>query len=232
VTRPAEALDGPHGAAGAILGGIHRRDARPQKDKASFCYIQLEVEIMPGKIIRQPDSYTFAEMQHALVVGWGELGARVAQYWLDYNELYFAGKLQPLPIFLVPTAPYGYRLGWTCCQKAITHIALTVPGLGTKLVANRSTLLHEMVHQHCHEQGLNVRHAGEPWRKEIMRIHLQITGTKIWAGRYYVGKQKNGDGSFHSKRMNRADPESGQASISQFQISRWPYSLGINLGAL
>jgi hypothetical protein len=207
------------------------KNGKKIEGKASSFYTQLGVENGQEKIIKRHDGYTFAEMQRTLFVGWGDQGLRVAQYWLDYNQLYFAGQLQPLPMFLTPCTPYGHMLGWTCCCQTITHIALCAPREGTVLVADRNSLLHEMIHQHLHEQGLYFKHDGAPWRQEIMRLHRQITGKNIWAGKYTVGKKKVGDG-FMSVRMNRPDPESGQASISQKKISCWPYSLGINLGAL
>src|SRR5262245_53145484 len=87
--------------------------------------------------------YTFDEMRRALVVGWGEKGARVAECWLEFNTRYFEGRLLPLPIFLTPATPYGKRLAWTCCAREVTHIALAAPGQGQVLIACRSVLLHE-----------------------------------------------------------------------------------------
>jgi hypothetical protein len=171
-------------------------------------------------------------MQHTLLVGWGKPVARVAECWLEYNKLYFSERLLPLPIFLTPTAPYGSRLGWLCCCHTITHIALVCPQKGEVLVADRDTLLHEMIHQCLHEQGLDPSHKGQPWRDEIMRLHQLISGQTIWAGRYTVGKKKVGNGEWESVRLNRPDPVTGQTSLRQSDIARWPHSVGINLGPL
>jgi hypothetical protein len=176
--------------------------------------------------------YTFEEMRRALVVGWGELGERVAQCWRDFNRLYFADELLPLPIFLTATMPYGRMIGWTCCADAVTHIALASPNDGTILVADRGVLLHEMIHQFLHERGERFGHQGEPWRREIMRLHLQITGKTIWAGAYTVGKRPGLDGIRRSARFNRPDPATGRESIGQMQIASWPGSLKIRLGSL
>jgi hypothetical protein len=172
--------------------------------------------------------YTLAEMRHALEVGWGAVGGRVADCWADYNRRYFGGRLKPLPLFLTPLAPYGKKVGWTC-GGAVTHIALCVPKDGTANVADKGTLLHEMIHQALHESGECPKHAGEPWCREIMRLHRQITGKEIWAGKYTVTKER---GSRRSLRGNLPHPETGAPSIPQAEIARWPHDSGIDLGAL
>jgi hypothetical protein len=174
--------------------------------------------------------YTVKAMREALVVGWGSLGGCVADTWVEFNQVYFGGRLKPLPVFLTPATPYGRLVGWTCCQDAVTHIALARPRQGDILVADKSTLLHEMVHQSLHESGENICHAGEPWCREIMRLHKQITGKEIWAGKYTVLKKKLPDGSRVSVRGNRPHPVTGQPSIPQKAIASWPYGAGIGLG--
>jgi hypothetical protein len=175
--------------------------------------------------------YTFAEMRHALEVGWGEVGGRVAQAWADFNNVYFGRRLKPLPIFLTPATPYGKRVAWTCCGGPVTHIALCAPKRGTVLVADRDTLLHEMIHQFLHEAGEDTKHAGEPWCREVMRLHKQITGKEIWAGKYTVMKKRVG-GRRVSVRVNLPRPGTGEPSIPQAEIARWPHGSGIALGAL
>jgi hypothetical protein len=175
--------------------------------------------------------YTFNAMRRALVVGWGKKGAAVADAWRAFNALYFGNRLKPLPIFLTPATPYGKRLGWTCCAREVTHIALAAPGKGRLLVADRNTLLHEMIHQFLHERGEDTGHDGEPWRREIMRLTLQITGKEVWAGAPTVGKRKLPDGSRASCRHNRPHPETGAPSLTQCQIACWPHDgVGIDLG--
>lgn len=176
--------------------------------------------------------YTFAEMKRALVKGWGDVGERTAATWQEFNRRYFDGRLQPLPIFFTPAAPYGKRLGWTCSSKAVTHIALVRPEAGTFLIADSCTLLHEMIHQYLFEQRLDSSHDKEPWRREIMRLHLELTGEKIWAGRPTVLKEKLKSGNRRSVRVNRPHPDTGKESLTQKEIARWPHSVGIDLGEL
>jgi hypothetical protein len=169
-------------------------------------------------------------MRRALVVGWGDLGGRVADTWERFNHDYFGGRLRPLPIFLTPTTPYGHLVGWTCCGGAVTHIALAAPKDGHVLVAGRGCLLHEMVHQALHEAGEDIRHKGEPWCREIMRLHRLITGEEIWAGASVVRKVRDADGVRRSKRYNQPHPETGAPGLGQRDIAGWPGSAGIRLG--
>ena len=175
--------------------------------------------------------YTFAEMRRALIKGWGELGARTADAWLDFNRRYFGGELQPIPIFFTNTTPFGKRLAHCRCESQCTHIALNRPSGHAHLIADRDTLLHEMIHQYLGQRGENPKHAGEPWRREIMRLHREITGASIWAGKPTVAKVKEAAGRKSVRRM-QPHPETGEASLTQKQIACWPHDRSINLGRL
>lgn len=176
--------------------------------------------------------FTFDEMKRALIKGWGDVGAHTADCWLRFNAQHFEGKLKPLPIFFTPVAPYGKAYAWTCCGgEHLTHIALCRPRLGGKLVADKNTLLHEMIHQHLNESGDDPRHETPGWRAEIMRLHYELTGEKIFAGRSLVKKQLV-DGSRKSVRRQETDPTGALRSLSQVEIASWPSSLDIRLGSL
>ena len=205
------------------------REAREAVSKARDGYTQLHVDAPDlGGVPCSRPAYAPGEMRRALVAGWGRLGGRVADYWDEYNRAYFGGRLRPLPIFLTPVSPYGHWVGRTCVSREVTHIALTAPKSGEFLVANRGVLLHEMLHQYLFEWGVCPHHAGGPWRWEIMRLHRQITGREIWAGEYTVVKDKGRK----SVRVNRPHPRTGEPSLVQMQIARWPYGTGIDLGPL
>ena len=94
------------------------------------------------------------------------------------------------------------------------------------LVADNNTLLHEMNHQFLFERGEYPSHDGEPWRREIMRLTKIITGNEIWAG---PSKTARCDGKV--ARINAPHPETGEPSLPQKIIARWPHDeLGIDFG--
>jgi hypothetical protein len=94
-------------------------------------------------------------------------------------------------------------------------------------VADNNTLLHEMLHQCLFERSERAGHDSEGWRREIMRLHLEITGRPIWAGRSRVIRE-NGK----AVRRNAPSP-TGEPSLTQMQIARWPHDTGlINFGQL
>jgi hypothetical protein len=171
--------------------------------------------------------FTFDEMRRCLVRGWGDLGGRTASCWMEFNRQFFDGRLNPLPMFFTPVGPYGGRIAWTCCAYPLTHIALCRPKSGNlKSTADRGVLLHEMIHQHLNERGDNPGHDGQPWRDEIMRLHFEITGNRIFAAAEKVIKVKQEDGRRKSHRVQK------DGSKKQTDIARWPHSYGIELGRL
>jgi hypothetical protein len=85
------------------------------------------------------------------------------------------------------------------------------------LIADNNTLLHEMIHQFLNERREDPSHASPGWRREIMRLHQDITGRPIWAGE---SRTVRVDGKV--VRMNIAS-ESGEPSLTQGQIARWPH---------
>lgn len=182
---------------------------------------------------RRPD-ITYAEMKTFLTIGWGKLGQSVAEAWLAFNKRHFGGKLQPLPITIVNTSPYGHWLGLTCGAGKRAHlIQLTMPTDAGELVADRGVLLHEMVHQYLLERGESPKHEHEPWCREIMRLHQAIAGKRIWAAPESIAKAAAGeDGKRRSIRIQKPCPETGMESIPRKDLARWPHSCGLSLGAL
>jgi hypothetical protein len=179
--------------------------------------------------------FTIEDMRRFAGEAWGQLGINVVERWCEYNASYFNGALRPVPLVITNTQPFGKRLGF-CSYNPNTlgrTITLNVPsqkhfGRRYELLADNCSLLHEMVHQFCFERGEYAGHDGKPWRHEIMRLTKQITGSKIWAGPSVVRRIDK-----KPTRLNAANPETGQQSLTQAVIARWPHDeLGINLGAL
>jgi hypothetical protein len=187
------------------------------------------------------DRFNIKDMEKFAEHGWGEFGLAVARKWLEFNRLYFAGKLQPIPIILTPTMPFGKRIA-DCWSDKDQHgrglIRLSFPRTpgahgGYRLLADNNTLLHEMVHQCLFERGECPKHKSEGWRREIMRLNKAITGREIWAGKPTTKRMPGPDGKLTKiVRTNKAH-EDGRPSLTQKQIARWPHDgCGIDLGHL
>jgi hypothetical protein len=208
-----------------------RKSKEKMQIEASYNRMQEKRKARGGLTQEPAGGLTFGMIRLFLTEGWGEIGARTADRWLAFNNSYFAGALRPLPIFFTNTTPFGKRLAHCCGNERCRHIALNVPkstGHGSYgLIADANTILHEMVHQCLNERGVSPKHAHQPWREEIARIHLQITGESLSLGAQKVIKVKQPDGSRKSVRVMAEE-----GSLSQAQIARWPHNLGIDLGAL
>lgn len=177
-------------------------------------------------------SITFAEMKKFLVTGWGELGALIADTWAAFNRDHFGGKLSPLPIVLTATSPFGQWVGLTHCDRKHRRahlIELTWPRGASPLRAGRSTLLHEMIHQHLAERGRDPSHDSEDWCNEIMRVHHELTGGAD-LGRPAVHRQAAGqERSFGPGRAPvRSPPESGPEDRQEVAFAKryWQLAAG------
>jgi hypothetical protein len=165
---------------------------------------------------------------------WGALGVNVVEQWWRFNVAYFDGALRPVPVVLTHTQPFGKRLGF--CSYDLNQsgrtITLNVPaqkhvGRRYELLADNNSLLHEMVHQFLFERGEYPSHDGAGWRREIMRLTKQIAGREIWAGRSMTKRQGKG-----VVRINAPHPDTGEPSLPQAVIARWPRTIGIDFGHL
>lgn len=173
-------------------------------------------------------AYNLEAMRTAAGEAFGSLGETVVANWQVLNTRYFASQLQPAPIQLVETLAYGrgrgnFIYGWTDDAGRHTGRCLVLAALR----ANNGSLLHEMIHQFIYEVlNEDPRHTSPDWRREIMRLHLTITGQGIWCGAPVLVRQ--GKKVF---RNNLAD-ETGRISLTQKQIAEWPLNMDINLGPL
>jgi hypothetical protein len=133
-----------------------------------------------------------------------------------------------VPLILTHAQPFGRRLAFCshCPHGGGRTITLNAPARHDTLVADNASLLHEMIRQYLFERGENPEHRGEPSRREIMRLHAEITGATIWSGRSRVVRR---DGSV--VRCNAPSP-TGEPSLTQGDIARWPHSVGIDFGRL
>jgi hypothetical protein len=170
--------------------------------------------------------FTQADMHHFAAEAWGAFGTAIVRKWVEFNARYFAGALRPVPLVLTNTQPYGKRLAFCSYSRFGRTITLNVPKNHKTLLADNGSLLHEMIHQLLFEANEEPSHASEAWRREIMRLQAEITGTPIWAGRSITVRQNS-----KVVRIN-APSANGEPSLTQGQIARWPSDTGINLGKL
>jgi hypothetical protein len=173
-------------------------------------------------------SFSVTDMRRFAAEAWRPLGVGIVEQWCEFNTAYFGGALRPVPLVLTNTLPFGRRLAFCSYDPDARGrtITLNVPKDHTVLVADNNTLLHEMVHQLLFERGEDPNHAGEPWRREIMRLTKLITGKDIWAGRTKTARR---DGRI--VRINAPHPQTGEPSLPQKIIACWPHDgLGIDFG--
>jgi hypothetical protein len=174
--------------------------------------------------------FTVDDMRRFAGEAWGQLGVEIVEKWCEFNVAYFDGALKPVPLVISNAQPFGKRLAFCSYNPGASGrtITLNVPKFHNVLVADNNTLLHEMVHQFLFERGELAAHASGPWRREIMRLTKLITGREIWAG---PSKTVRVNGSII--RMNAPHPETGEQSLPQKIIARWPHDeLGIDFGRL
>jgi hypothetical protein len=174
--------------------------------------------------------FTFDDMMKFATEAWGPLGTGTALMWATYNDRYFGGALNPIPLVITHTQPFGRSLAFCSYHpegKGRT-ITVNVPKNHKRLLADNGTLLHEMIHQYLFERGELAGHESAGWRREIMRLNHILTGMEIWAGASKVVRRDK-----KVVRINMPHPESGHASLVQGDIARWPHSVpGIRLGQL
>ena len=175
-------------------------------------------------------AFTIDDMRKCATEAWGPLGSNAVERWQEFNQLYFANQLRPIPLVITNAQPFGKRLAF-CSWGCGRTITLNVPKLHKRLLADNGVLLHEMCHQCLYERDEDPAHTSAGWRNEIMRLHEQITGHTIWAGRSTTARRKIGDVS-KVVRINKPNAETGQLSLRQGEIARWPHSCGVSLGEL
>jgi hypothetical protein len=176
------------------------------------------------------EDFSFEDMERFASEAFGPRGLATVKKWAVFNKRYFGGKLRPVPLVITHAQPFGNRIGFCSYFQGNQYqgrtITLNVPKRHYVLLADNVTLLHEMIHQCLFENGERPEHASEGWRREIMRLHKQITGRHLWAGRSMT--QRIGD---QVVRINQP-ADDGTPSLTQGQIARWPHDIGIDLGKL
>ncbi len=158
-------------------------------------------------------------MRQLTTWSWGEMGACIADLWLQFNERHWAGMLMPCPIWFPRTLPYWRRKG-KCTGNLYgqtLHIQIL---LGLPMQEKANVLLHEMIHQYLLQAEKPTEHNDWPWCDEVMRLSKDIFGLDIWAAPAHPRKVR---GKSQRVQQVRAD---GRKSISMQVIAEWPQSTG------
>ena len=74
--------------------------------------------------------FTLRDMERFATEAWGPLGAKTVERWVEFNQLYFGGRLRPVPVVITHAQPYGKHVAF--CSYAGTDragrtITLNVP---------------------------------------------------------------------------------------------------------
>jgi hypothetical protein len=173
-------------------------------------------------------------MERFAAEAWGQLGTDTVRKWVEFNDRYFGGKLRPVPLVMTHTQPFGKRLAFCSYNPGSLGrtITVNVPKDHSMLLADNGVLLHEMIHQHLFERGEDAAHASDGWRREIMRVHMDITGNEIWAGRSMTKRVIGSDGKKSRVVRINESKRDGTGSLGQDEIATWPHSCGVRLGKL
>jgi len=172
---------------------------------------------------------TIDQQRDMLRWSFGGYGEMIARAWSGFNQAFWAGELKPIPVWFPSATPYGHWCGLFTGNFDNEPLSIQIKA-GLDLEDAIAVMLHEMVHQHLHEQWLISKHNAKPWCSEIMRLTKEIWGMDIWAApdspRYV-----NVDGKRKSIRVQKPGPD-GQKSLPRKAIARYPHSLGVDLNEL
>ena len=174
-------------------------------------------------------SITFKQLRTFVYHAHGKEGMQLADAWLEFNERFWQGELEPTPIFQPSSTAYGRWVGLTTFdKKRVYSIQIKLGKLS--LAEKRQILVHEMVHQHLVETGVNPRHNSAGWCSEIMRISREL-GREFWASPPKMARVErlNKETGRMEKTITRINPPgpNGEPSLSQQDIAHWPQSVGI-----
>jgi hypothetical protein len=165
------------------------------------------------------------EMLQLMGWTWGEKGVILAKLWRAFRDKHF-GALQPLPIWLPPTFPYGYCIGLFTANPNRESLSIQIK-YGLTLQEKADTLLHEMIHQELSERGDVAKHNATPWCSEIMRLGKEIWNYEFWASPA-LPKSIEGPKGRTTVRVQK-DSETGERSISRKSIASFPQSLKLSV---
>lgn len=171
-------------------------------------------------IDQRREPITIEEFRKLMEWTYSDRGVELSRAWEWMNDQCFYGMLRPCPILLPSSPPYGHWLG-LCTgnfEGETVHIQLK---RDLEQGVHFNVLLHECLHAYLRETRQHIDHNAKPWCHEIMRLTREIWGVEIHACPSSPRKI-NG----RSVRVQKPSA-TGQASITQSEISNWPDSIGL-----
>jgi hypothetical protein len=158
----------------------------------------------------------------------GDRGVALVELWKEINQRCFEGRLCPLPIQWVTCMPYGRCVGSIRHSHAKGHQRTA----RIEIMRTRSNkdaaliLLHEMVHQSLMEQDMDPSHISAFWRKELVRLSLDVFGKSVVVPREMVRKFMRDDGLWSSRReLEQVPILPSHLILNRAQSAQWPHSL-------
>ncbi len=185
-----------------------------------------------------PEGLTFEQMRAAAEVYWPGLGGKVADQWGQWNRDLFDGALRPAPMVLSRMSSiHGHwfpLLDRGADQRIGTEHHLIMQAHGymppAKVVSvKRADLLRGMIWQLRAQDGqVQIRANSREWCELVMKLHLRLTGEKIWAAPEYEEKEPTkqlGKGLYQPEEtfvVQDNCPETGAESLPRAKIAGWP----------
>jgi hypothetical protein len=190
---------------------------------------------------------TWQQVRDGAELYWSDLGGRVVDQLIEWNRTLFEGAVRPMPIVLSRmSSVHGH---WFCTlspdtdqrkgfeQQLVTQMRVYNPPRAITSV-RKVDLLRQLIRQLYIQDGKPPPNANSQERCDlIMRLHLALTGQRIFASPVYVeevpqrhlGKGLYKPAETHTYQNNC--PDTGVESLPLEQIKVWPHGL-IDLGTI
>ena len=186
-------------------------------------------ELLPPDLSlpERPKPTPTTELSRAAEVLWGPAGSYLYAAYRCLRATYFPDIPAELPLVIGLTA-YGHCIGLTrhpWPQTARISLAPGVFATGEGMVDD--VLLHEMLHVHLAEAGLDPKHAGEPWYTAVRRLSPAVLGQPLDVERSKRRSMRIANPAYglpgEPKTLVRKQAPEGDAGLHR-RVATWPHS--------
>jgi|SRR5215475_12213939 len=84
--------------------------------------------------------FTLRDMERFATEAWGPLGAKTVERWVEFNQLYFGGRLRPVPVVITHAQPYGRRMAFCSYAGADRAGWTSLPRRGLRSLAGKAVV--------------------------------------------------------------------------------------------